>query len=274
MTDTISAIKVWLLAYGPDLILALVILVVGIKLAGSLSRIIQRLMKKGNLDPSLVSFLGSLSRWLLITFVVIAALERVGFETSSLVAVLGAATLAVALSLKDQLSNLAAGVLLLIFRPFRLGETIEGAGVLGTVEEISILTTRLKTPDGKVVIVPNGKLTGDTITNVSRNPHRRIDMVIGIGYDDDLPKAKRVLEEILAAEPRVLDDPAPRVMVSELADSSVNLAVRPWVRQEDWWSTRCHLLETIKLRLDAEGISIPYPQQDVHLYRQAQPKAQ
>ncbi len=268
MTETISALKGWLLTYGPDLLLALVILLVGIKLAGSLSRIIQRLMERAKLDPSLVSFLGSLSRWLIITFVVIAALERVGFETTSLVAVLGAATLAIALSLKDQLSNLAAGVLLLVFRPFRLGETIKGAGVLGTVESISILTTQLKTPDGKAVIIPNGKLTGDTITNISRNPYRRIDLVIGIGYDDDLKRAKEVLKEILAAEPRVLDDPPPSVVVSELADSSVNFAVRPWVRVGDWWSTRCDLMETIKLRLDAEGISIPYPQQDVHLHRQ------
>lgn len=267
MSDTLSALKDWLFTYGPDLLLALVILVVGIKLAGSLSRIIQRLMKKASLDPSLVSFLGSLSRWLIITFVVIAALERVGFETTSLVAVLGAATLAIALSLKDQLSNLAAGVLLLIFRPFRLGETIEGCGVLGTVENISILTTQLKTPDGKAVILPNSSLTGDKIINFSRNPLRRIDLVIGIGYDDDLKRAKEVLKEILAAEPRVVEDPAPSVVVSELADSSVNFAVRPWVRQEDWWSTRCHLIETIKLRLDAEGISIPYPQQDVHLHQ-------
>lgn len=268
MSETISALKDWLFTYGPDLLLALVILVVGIKLAGSISRIIQRLMKKANLDPSLVSFLGSLSRWLIITFVVIAALQRVGFETTSLVAVLGAAALAISLSLKDQLSNLAAGVLLLVFRPFRLGEFIEGAGVSGTVESINILSTQLKTPDGKAVIVPNQKLTGDKITNFSRNPHRRIDLVIGIGYDDDLKRAKAVLKEVLAAEPRVLDDPAPSVVVSELADSSVNLAVRPWVRRQDWWSTRCQLLETIKLRLDAEGISIPYPQQDVHLYRQ------
>lgn len=221
---------------------ALITLAVGLIVARMVAGAAVKLMRRSKVEEILVSFGGNFLRWLLMAAVLIAALQQVGFQTTSLIAVMGAAGLAVALALQSQMSNLAAGVLLLIFRPFKLGDFIDGAGALGVVKAIQLLNTELKTPDGKAVIIPNSKLVGGNITDLSAYDIRRIDLVMSIGYDDDIKKAKDLLEEILAAEARVLKDPAPSVVVMELADSSVNFAVRPWVKKDDWWAVRCALM--------------------------------
>jgi small conductance mechanosensitive channel len=252
--------------YGIKIIAALAILVIGRWVSRSLKNLIQRLMEKREVDKTVVSFVGNLSYILLITFVVLAALNQLGIQTTSFIAVIGAAGLAIGLALQGSLSNFAAGFLLITFKPFKAGDYIEGAGVAGTVEEVQVFTTQLKTPDNKTIIVPNAKLMGDTITNYSAKDTRRVDMVIGVGYGDDLQKVRQILEEILAGDQRVLPDPAAKVAVLELADNSVNFVVRPWVKKEDYWDVYFELTETIKRRFDAEGISIPFPQRDVHLY--------
>jgi small conductance mechanosensitive channel len=204
-------------------------------------------------------------RWVLLLFVVIAALSQLGIDTTSLVALLGAAGLAIGLSLQSSLANFAAGVMLIVFRPFTKGDFVEVAGTSGSVDNISIFTTTLTTPDNKEVIVPNGSVIGNNIVNYSARPTRRVDMVFGIGYGDDIKKAKELLEQIVAADTRVLAEPAPVVALGELADSSVNFLVRPWVNAEDYWSVLWDTTETVKLKFDEAGISIPYPQMDVHL---------
>jgi small conductance mechanosensitive channel len=176
--------------------------------------------------------------------------------------------LAVGLALQGSLANFAAGFLLIMFRPFKVGDFIEGAGVMGTVESLQIFTTQLRTPDNKKIIIPNASLTGDNIVNWSATGTRRVDMVFGIGYDDDIDRAKQVINEIIAADERILKDPKPQVAVSELADSSVNFVARPWVKTGDYWSVFFDTTEAVKKRFDAEGISIPYPQSDVHVYQQ------
>jgi small conductance mechanosensitive channel len=204
----------------------------------------------------------------LLTFVILAALSQIGIQTTSFIAVIGAAGLAVGLALQGSLANFAAGFLLIMFRPFKVGDFIEGAGVMGTVESLQIFTTQLRTPDNKKIIIPNASLTGDNIVNWSATGTRRVDMVFGIGYDDDIDRAKQVINEIIAADERILKDPKPQVAVSELADSSVNFVARPWVKTGDYWSVFFDTTEAVKKRFDAEGISIPYPQSDVHVYQQ------
>ncbi len=255
--------------YGLSLLGAVLILVLGFMASRMVVRLIQKIMRRAKMEETLVSFGGNLLRFGLYAFVIIAALNRVGFQTASIIAVLGAAGLAIALSMQANLANLAAGVLILVFRPFKLGDTIETSRTLGSVEVITITNTQVREPDGRLVILPNNKVFTEKLVNVSAAKVRRIDLVVGIGYDDDLLKAKRVLQEILAQDPRVLAEPAPAVQVLELADSSVNLAVRPWVNNADWWAARCDLTERIKLRLDAEGVSMPFPQRDVHLHSAA-----
>ena len=201
-----------------------------------------------------------------MTFVIIAALGMLGIQTTSFIAVLGAAGLAVGLALQGSLSNFAAGVLMIIFRPFKVGDFIEGAGTAGVVEEIQIFTTQLRTPDNKTIIIPNAKLTADNIVNFSAKGTRRADMVFGIGYDDDIDKARNIISEILSNEARILKDPPPQVAVSELADSCVNFVVRPWVDADDYWGVVFDVTEAVKKRFDAEGVNIPFPQRDVHLY--------
>jgi small conductance mechanosensitive channel len=223
-------------------------------------------MTKNKLDTTIVGFAKNLLYISLLTFIVLAALGQLGIQTTSFMAVLGAAGLAVGLALQGSLANFAAGVLMIIFRPFSVGDFIEGAGVAGTVEEIQIFTTRLNTPDNKVIIVPNAKLTADNITNYSAKDTRRVDLVAGIGYEDDIDKTKAILTDLLAADERVLSDPAPTIGVVELADSSVNIVVRPWVKSADYWKVYFELTEQIKKRFDAEGISIPFPQRDIHVY--------
>jgi len=199
-------------------------------------------------------------------FVIIAAISQIGIETTSLIAVMGAAGLAVGLALQGSLSNFAAGVLIVVFRPYRVGDFVEAAGISGSVEQVQILTTVLRTGDNKQIIVPNSQIMGSIITNYSANDTRRVDMTIGVSYDDNLDKVRATLEELIDADARILKDPEPLIAVSALADSSVNFTVRPWVKTGDYWGVMFDLTEAIKKRFDKEGISFPFPQQDVHLY--------
>jgi len=224
------------------------------------------MMTKADVDETLISFVGNLTYIALLIFVIIAALNQLGVQTTSFIAIIGAAGLAIGLALQGSLANFAAGVLMIIFHPFKVGDYIEAAGVAGVVEEIQIFTTQLKTPDNKTIIIPNASVTGGSITNYSAKDTRRVDLVIGVGYGDDLKRVREVLEEVLAKDDRILDDPAPTIGVLELGDNSVNFAVRPWVKAEDYWGVYFDSTETVKRRFDEEGISIPFPQRDVHLY--------
>lgn len=268
MEEIIPKIQEWLALYGIKAIAAIIILIVGRWIAKAIRRLIERVMKKNDVDETIIAFVGNLAYITLLVFVIIAAINQVGIQTTSFIAVIGAAGLAIGFALQGSLSNFAAGFLLILFRPFKVGDYIEGAGVAGVVEEIQVFVTQLRTPDNKTVIIPNAKLTGDNIINYSAKDTRRVDMVVGVGYDDDLSKVKEVLEDILSNDERVLKDPAPTIAVAELADSSVNFAVRPWVKTADYWDVFFQTTETVKRRFDAEGIGIPFPQRDVHLYEQ------
>ncbi|GBC63909.1 mechanosensitive ion channel protein [Desulfonema ishimotonii] len=260
--------KVWQICtiYGLKVIGALAVLIIGRWIAKILRHVVRRMMEKGKVDQTLITFITNLTYVALMTFVVLAALNQLGIQTASFIAIIGAAGLAVGLALQGSLSNFAAGVLMIIFRPFKVGDIIEAAGVTGTVEEIQIFTTQLKTPDNKTIIIPNAKVTDDNIVNYSAKGTRRVDMVMGIGYGDDIDKARDIINDIIASEPRILETPAPQIAVSELADSSVNFVVRPWVRAEDYWGVMFDLNEVVKKRFDGAGINIPYPQRDVHIY--------
>ena len=247
-----------------NLAIAAVIIVVGRVVVKWIIKLLRKFMVRADLDPILVNFASSIASAVLLLFVLIAALDRLGVDTTSFVALLGAAGLAVGLALKDSLQNFAAGVMMIIFRPFRLGDFIEAGGVTGVVEQISVFSTLMKTGDNRQIIVPNGQIYSSAITNYSAKDKRRIDMVFGIGYGDDMLKAKKIMEDTLAEHELVLADPAPAVAVAELADSSVNFNVRPWVNSDDYWPVRSDLIEKIKLAFDANDISIPYPQMDVH----------
>ncbi len=266
MESIIQTLEEWVAHYGLRVVGSVAILFLGLIGAKLVTGIFRKIMRKAKVDDTLVSFGGNLLQFVLILFVIIAMLSKLGVQTTSLIAMLGAASLAVGLSLQSNLANLAAGVLILIFRPMRLAETVELGGTVGKVEEITIMITKLRTPDGKLVIMPNTKVFSDKLINFSAANPRRVDLVVGIGYEDDIPKAKAVLQRILDEEPRVLKDPAAKIWVLELADSSVNLGVRPWVKNTDFWAVKCELTEKIKLAFDAEGINIPFPQRDVHLY--------
>lgn len=253
--------------YGINIIAAIAIYIIGKWVAGRIKALVIRLMAKSAVDPILIKFVSNIAYGGLLVFVVLAALSRLGIETTSFIAVLGAAGLAIGLALQGSLANFAAGVLMIIFRPFKVGDFIEAAGVAGIVEEVSIFTTHIRSGDNKAIIIPNGGVLSGNIVNYSTKNTRRVDLVFGIGYDSDLQRAKNILNEILASNEKILSDPAPTVGVLELADSSVNFAVRPWVNTEDYWPVYFDLNETIKMRFDSEGISIPYPQQDIHLYQ-------
>ena len=256
--------------YSLRLLVAVVILLVGRWLSRKISRILARVLEKNNIDTTLIGFLENITYYALMVLVLIAAAGQLGIDTTSFLTIVGAAGLAVGLALKDSLSNFASGVMLVLFKPFSIGDVVNAAGVAGKVERINIFNTVLNTPDNQKVIVPNSSITTDVITNVTANPTRRIDLVAGIGYEDDIAKAKQVLAEIVQAEEKVLKDPAPTIAVSELADSSVNFVVRPWVKTGDYWDVYFALTEQIKVRFDAEGISIPYPQQDLHIFQEPQ----
>lgn len=245
---------------------AIILLAVGYWGGRAVSRFVKDLMDRRDVDQALTGFVGNLITAAIIIFAAIASLNQLGIETTSLIAIVGAAGLAIGLALKDSLGNFAAGVMILIFRQFKAGDVIEAAGVLGVVETLNIFSTQLKTGDNKTIYVPNGKLLGDNIINYSAKPIRRIDLVIGVSYSADLSHVKQVLSNILADDNRVLKDPAATVGVLALADSSVNFAVRPWVASADYWPVYFDLHAAIKNSFDAEGIGIPFPQRDVHIY--------
>lgn len=253
--------------FGLNLIAALIIFVVGRWVVKQIRRMIWRLMAKKGVDPTLVNFTASLVYYAGLAFVIIAALNRLGVQTASLIAVLGAAGLAIGLALQGSLSNFAAGVLMIIFRPFKVGDFIEGGGTMGSVESIQLFTTTIVTPENAMVIVPNSKLGGDNITNYTARPIRRVETSVGISYSDNIDHARRVILDEIAKDSRILADPAPMVSVAELADSSVNLQVWTWANTPDFLAVKLALPEQIKSRLDAEGISIPFPQQEVYMFQ-------
>jgi small conductance mechanosensitive channel len=259
----------WGAQYGTRVLGAIAILILGRIVIGIIVSIVKRLMKRANADVTLTRFVASLTKILLMVFMVLAALGTLGVETTSFVAVIGAAGLAVGFALQGSLASFAAGVMLIIFRPFKAGDYVEAGGTAGVIEAVGIFSTKLKTPDNKEVIVPNSNITGGNITNYSAQETRRIDLVFGIGYEDDIKLAKDTLTEIVTADERVLKDPAPTIAVSELADSSVNFVVRPWVKTSDYWAVLFDITEKVKLTFDAKGISIPFPQQDVHMHQVA-----
>ncbi|MDQ8182677.1 mechanosensitive ion channel domain-containing protein [Pelagicoccus sp. SDUM812005] len=261
ITETVSL-------YGLSILAAIVIFVVGRFIANLATKGLRGVMERRNIDPSLVGFATGLTHALLMTFVIIAALSRIGIQTTSLVAIIGAAGLAVGLALQGSLSNFAAGVLIIIFKPYRVGDYVVASGAEGVVEDIGIFTTTVVTLDHRTQIIPNSVATSGVIENYTTKGIRRLDIVPGVSYGDDIRKVKKVLEEIIAAEPRVLAEPKPFVGVAEMADSSVNFAFRPWVKVEDYWDLFFQFNEQIKIRFDEEDITIPFPQRDVHLFQQ------
>lgn len=260
----------YLIPWGFNIGFALIIFVVGLIVVSIINGIVKNVLTKAKMDQILVNFISAIVKWLLLLFVVIAALSKLGLNTNSLIALIGAAGLAIGLSLKDSMANFAAGVMLLVFRPFKTGDFVEVASTSGSIKEINIFSTTLLTPDNKQVIVPNGNIYSDVITNYSATGTRRVDMVFGIAYEDDIAKAKGIIEEILKSDNRILNDPAYVIAVGELADSSVNFYVRPWVATSNYWPVHFDLTEKIKLEFDKNGISIPYPQIDVHTDVQSQ----
>ena len=267
MEEIVNKVYQLLTVYGLKVLAALAIFIIGRWVAKGIRKVVERIMNKSNVDPTLISFTANLAYIGMLAFIIIAALGQLGIQTTSFIAVLGAAGLAIGLALQGSLSNFAAGFLLIIFRPFKVGDLIEGAGVFGVVEAIQIFTTQLKTADNKTVIVPNAKLTDDNIVNWTVKGTRRVDMVFGIGYEDDIDKARSLMAEIIAADDRILKTPEAQIAVSELADSSVNFVVRPWVKVSDYWGVYFDLMEKIKKAFDANGVSIPFPQRDVHVYQ-------
>ncbi|MCB1875185.1 MAG: mechanosensitive ion channel [Chromatiales bacterium] len=265
MEDILEKGQVLLATYGLKLVAAIAIFIIGKWVAKLIRRVILRMMEKGQVDTTIQSFVANLAYVGAMVFVVLAALGQLGIQTTSFIAVLGAAGLAIGLALQGSLSNFAAGFLLIIFRPFKVGDFIEGAGTSGVVDKIEIFTTTLRTGDNKTIIIPNSSLTGGNIINYSAQETRRVDLTVGVSYEDDIKKVKAVLMDIISAESRVLKDPAPLVAVSELADSSVNFTVRLWVKSSDYWGVYFGTTEAVKLRFDQEGISIPYPQTDIHV---------
>jgi small conductance mechanosensitive channel len=263
----IAKMQELLALYGLQVIAAAVIMIVGWLGAKIARAVIRRMLKKARFDDTLAAFVSNLGYAAVMVFAVIAALGKLGVQTTSFVAIIGAAGLAVGLALQGSLANFAAGVLMIIFKPFKVGDFIDGGGVSGVVEEVGIFATELRSPDNKKIIVPNAKMTGDSIVNYTAKEVRRVDVVASVSYQDNLDKVKKVLEGILAGDARILKDPAPTIGVLELGASSVNLAVRPWVKTPDYWDVFFSIQENIKKQFDAEGISIPFPQQDVHLHK-------
>ena len=257
--------SLYIIPWGINLFMAAAIFFIGRRISNLLLNIVDKMLNKAGMDSMLVSFVHSILNALLLLFIIIAALDQLGVDTTSFIALIGAAGLAVGLALQGSLQNFASGVLLIVFRPFKVGHFIEAAGVSGVVEDIGIFSTRLKTGDNREIIVPNGAIYDGTITNNSARDTRRIDMVFGIGYDDDIRQAKQIMQDILAADERILEEPAPLVAVAELADCSVNFNVRPWVKASDYWAVHYALTEKIKLAFDDARISIPYPQMDIHI---------
>lgn len=257
-----------LVDYAIKFVVAIVIFLVGKFLARVISKAIAKILTKRGVDAAVVSFVSSLIYGLVFIVAIIAAISHLGFNTSSLVAIIGAAGLAIGLALQGSLSNFASGVLIISLRPFKSGDFVEVSGISGVVEEILIFSTKLRTGDNKAVIIPNGSITSGTITNYSAKPTRRIDLIIGVSYDANLAQTKKVLSDVVAKNELVLKDQDVTIGVSELADNSVNLVVRPWVKSENYWPVYFDLLENIKVALDEAGIEIPYPQLSLHMNRE------
>ncbi|GJL77553.1 MAG: mechanosensitive ion channel protein [Nitrospinaceae bacterium] len=263
--DLETLTNTYVIPWGINIALALMVFIVGRMVAGILVSLVEKLLAKAKMEQILINFISSIVSAALLIFVIAAALDKLGVDTTSIIALLGAAGLAVGLALQSSLQNFAAGVMLIVFRPFKAGDYVDAGGTAGTVETIKIFSTVLKTPDNREVIVPNGGIYGGTITNFSARATRRIDMVFGIGYDDDIRRARDVIKGILESDDRVLKDPEPLIAVGELGTNSVNFNVRPWVNSGDYWPVKFALNERIKLAFDESGISIPYPQMDVHM---------
>ncbi len=265
METILTTIYQYLAQYGLKILGAIIIFLVGKWLAKIISQLTEKALIKAKIEKTLAKFARNLANIGLLIFVVIAALASLGVETTQFAVVIGAAGLAIGLALQGSLANFASGFLMIIFRPFKVGDFIEASGIKGTVKEIQIFNTILSTPDNLRAIIPNAHVTGGNIINYTVNGKRRVDLVIGISYEDDLRKAKKIIEDTLASDPRVLQDPAPTVAVSELGDSSVNFVVRPWVAPADYWNVYFETTENVKLALDKNGITIPFPQRDVHM---------
>lgn len=282
IVNNIENVKKDLLGYLPDniveilggyafsLLMALLIFVIGKWIVNRLVSLLGKVLRKiKGMDETLIKFLENIVYYVLMIVVLLSALGKLGVETTSFLAILGAAGLAIGLALKDSLGNFASGVMIILFKPFKVGDVVNAAGVTGSVSEVGIFNSVFITPDNQKIIIPNGAITSGSITNINANDTRRVDLVVGIGYGDDIKKAKEVLNDIVSSNEKVLVDKGITVAVSELADSSVNFVVRAWVKTPDYWDVKFGLTETVKLRFDAEGISIPFPQQDVHHYNQA-----
>ena len=255
-----DAVQFWIM----NIVFAIAIVLIGRIVVKWIVKLVRKLMVRSDMDPILINFASAIVNAILLLFVFIAALDQLGVDTTSLVALIGAAGLAIGLSLQGSLQNFAAGVMLIVFRPFKIGDFVDAGGQAGVIEQISIFSTTMKSGDNKEIIIPNGQIYAGAITNFSAKDTRRIDLVFGIGYDDDMLKAKEIMERILLSHESILADPVPAVAVAELADSSVNFNVRPWVKTEDYWGVRSDIIEQVKLAFDEEGISIPYPQMDIH----------
>ncbi|WP_121627412.1 mechanosensitive ion channel family protein [Poseidonibacter antarcticus] len=268
--EKIQGIVQSVIPYAINFLIAIAIFIIGKWIARKITNVVVLLLNKTNsIDVTLVKFFESIIYYILMIVVVLTALSKVGVETTSFFAILGAAGLAIGLALKDSLGNFASGVMLIMFKPFKVGDFVTVAGVSGSVKEISIFSSIIITGDNQKMIVPNGAITSGTIVNVNANPTRRVDLLVGIGYEDDIKKTKELLTNILESEDRIIQNKGLTVAVSELADSSVNFVVRAWVNTPDYWAVKFALTEQVKLRFDKEGISIPYPQQDVHIHNQA-----
>ena len=263
--DIEKMVDVYVVPWSINIALAIVVFIVGRLVAKVLVKVLERVLRNAKVDSMLIEFIGSIASAGLLLFVIIASLDMLGVNTTSLIAMLGAAGLAVGLALQGSLQNFASGVLLIIFRPFQVGNFIEAGGIAGTVEKITIFNTIMLTSDNREIIIPNGAVYGGTITNFSARDTRRIDMVFGIGYGDDIKKAKDILMNALESDERILKDPAPEVALVELGDSSVNFMVRPWVKRADYGNVKYALNEHIKSAFDENGISFPFPQMDVHM---------
>ncbi len=253
--------------YAMSFVMAILVFLIGKWIAKRITNLLVKVLRKvKGMDETLVKFLENIVYYILMIVVILAALSELGIETTSFMAILGAAGLAIGLALQGSLGNFASGVMIILFKPFKVGDVVNAAGVTGSVQEVTIFNTVMITPDNQKIIVPNSAITGGSITNINANDTRRVDLVVGIGYDDDIKKAKELLNSLVEADKRVLLDKGVTVAVSELADSSVNFVVRAWVNTPDYWGVKFDLTENIKLTFDKEGISIPYPQQDVHHY--------
>ena len=268
MQETLAKAQELVVLYGMRIIATILILVVGYWISKLLSSLFAKLLKKSKIDDMICSFVKHISYFALFTFFIIAALNKLGIQTTSFVAVIGAAGLAIGFALQGSLSNFAAGVLIIIFKPFKTGDFVETGGTSGVIEEIQIFNTILRSPDNKRIIIPNSKVTGDNIINYTGIDKRRVDLVFGISYDDDIKKAKEILEKIVQEDKRILADPKPVIAVAELADSSVNIVCRPWVKPENYWNVLFDVTEKGKIKLEEGGICIPFPQRDVHLYEE------